>query len=162
MTVRVTQKVRTRIKAPPIEPVPSFRSSSPNGTPTSSSSTASPVSSSARPPRSSTTLFSVIRSAWGINDRVSFERLATDVLSGQFTSNGNVDTRIFEKPAGSVTLLKTDNRGITASMNRIAFEAQWFADDPDGLNDLINGDLDFHSPSEAAGKAAATVRVADY
>ncbi len=45
-------------------------------------------------------------------------------------------------------------------MNRIAFEAQWFADDPDGLNDLINGYLDFHSPSEAAGKAAATV--ADY
>lgn len=121
MTVRVTQKVRTRIKAkaPPIEPVPS--------PPLFLSEWYANLIVIDRKPCflfcEATTLFSVIRSARGINDRVSFERLATDVLSGKFTSNGNVDTRIFEKLAGSATLLKTDNRRITASMNRIAFEA---------------------------------------
>ena len=91
------------------------------------------------------------------NDRPSFERLATDVLFEQFKFTGTLNIKIFEKLAESVTLLTTNNRNLTGTMNRMAFEAQFFDDDFDRLNDSINGFLDYASPREAFAKAVASI-----
>jgi len=109
-----------------------------------------------------TTLFSVIKSSNRINDQVTFSRLATDVLFEQFKYNANLDIKLFEKLADSVTLFKTNNRKLTGTMNRMAFEAEFFTDDLDHLNDSINGFLDYASPSEAFNKAVAATDLERY
>jgi len=113
-----------------------------------------------------TTLYSVVKSSNRINDSVVFERLATDVLFEQFKFNGTLDIKIFEKLADSMTLLKTNNRRITASMNQKAFELQWSSEDGDqgfdDVNDLITGYLNYDSPREAFEKAAATINPSAY
>jgi len=112
-----------------------------------------------------TTLFTVVKSSAWINNEGAFSLLATDVLFEQFKHHAGLDIKLFERLAVSVTLLKTNNRQITGSMNDQAFFAQ-LQDDEGGGDDYLNHNrlsyLGYDSPREAFEKAVAGIDLGRY
>ena len=82
-----------------------------------------------------TTLYSIVQESNGINNRKTFEGLATDVLFSLFKVHGDIlPISLFETIAQSISIQKTVNRRVVGSQNDLIYMASAFSEDFSQIN----------------------------